>query len=111
MASIQYRLSSRVSMGMSEVLVRFYDNDRCAQRAKSRVYTPVVLWDSKEGLPALSKKCTKESVAACAARMKLEQIRSAVFARYLAEKDYADDGWLQRVIDDVMINKLRRKEA
>lgn len=105
MASIQYRLSGRVSCGMSEVLVRFYDGDRFSQRAKCRVFTPVALWDSKSGYPMTSKHVTKDSIAATAARMRLEQIRNKIFERYLSEQSTAGVGWLQKVIDDVMINK------
>lgn len=105
MATVQFRLSSRSSRGMSEVLVRFYDN-AAGFRAKSRVCCPTGEWDMVGGMPAISKKMTPQSIAAAAARMKLEQIRSVVFARWLNEKKTATDGWLQNVIDDIMIRKI-----
>ena len=104
MAALQYRLSSRVSHGMSEVLVRFYDGEQ-GFRAKGRVYCPVSEWDASDGMPRVSKRVTPQSIAATAARMKMEQIRSVVFARWLDERKYANAEWLQDVIDDIIIRK------
>lgn len=44
MATIQFRLSSRVSNGSAELLVRFYEGT-AAFRAKSRIHVPTDLWD------------------------------------------------------------------
>lgn len=45
MATIQFRLSSRVSNCSAELLVRFYEGT-AAFRAKSRIYVPTDLWDA-----------------------------------------------------------------
>ena len=104
MAAVQYRLSSRVYRGMSEVLMRFYDGP-FSQRAKCRVQCPVSEWDASDGMPVVSKRVTPHSVAASAARMKLEQIRSKVYTEWLNSGKKADEGWLQDVIDNIMIRK------
>ncbi|MBR3647107.1 MAG: hypothetical protein IKN59_01785 [Paludibacteraceae bacterium] len=98
-------MSTRNSNGMPEVLVRFWHGTSFSQRAKCRVYCPSSEWSAKDGMPSVSKRVTPQSISATACRMKLEQIRHIVYERWMTEQKTAGDGWLQSVIDDIMIRK------
>lgn len=100
MATLQYRLSSRVANGMAEVLVRFYDGTRFSQRAKSHVWCPVAAWSEEEGAPVLPKRATQSVSDISAARIKLDQMRDYIYERWRVEQFDARDGWLQQTIDD-----------
>lgn len=99
MATLQFRLSSRVTNGKAEVLVRFYEA-AFQERAKSRVFCPVSAWNEAEGLPTIPRRATSDTADISDARIKLEQLRDYVYERWFDEKYDARAGWLQQTIDD-----------
>ena len=104
MATLQYRLSSRVSNGNAEVLVRFYDGE-FSQRAKSHIYCPVSVWSAEEGMPVMPKRANTDVAEICEVRQKLDMLKEYVFSRWFAEQYDTYSGWLQEVVDDCFTHK------
>ena len=99
MATLQFRLSSRVSNGSAEVLVRFYDGS-FGQRAKSHVYCPVQAWSDTEQMPVMPRRASGNVAAISEARQKLDQLREYIYTHWQREQYDAREGWLQQTIDD-----------
>ncbi len=104
MATLQYRLSSRVSNGKAEVLVRFYDGE-FSQRAKSHIYCPVSAWSKEEGMPVMPKRANANVSEISEARQKLDMLKEYVFSHWFAEQYDTYAGWLQEVVDDCFTHK------
>lgn len=100
MATIQYRISTKVSNGHAELLVRFYDGRRFTQRAKSRVYVPVHAWNNKDGKIIVPKKISKETADLMQLQHRIDDLTTAIYNRWFAEQYDAAPGWLQSVIDE-----------
>jgi len=100
MATLQYRLSTRVSGDLAEVLVRFSGRRGFVQRAKSHVFCPVSAWDEKAGAVIVPRRLSPEVADIVDASAKLDRLRSVVFARWSQEQYDARDGWLQQTIDE-----------
>lgn len=99
MPTIKYRLSSRVQNGKAEVLARFYDG-KFSQRAKTRIAAPVSAWNVADGQLTIPHKITPESVSIRETQRKLDELSDAVYSRWWSDRFDAQDGWLQRVIDE-----------
>ncbi len=104
MATLQYRLSSRVSNGKAEILVRFYDGE-FSQRAKSHIYCPVSSWSAEEGMPVMPKRANADVAEISEARQKLDRLKEYVFSRWFSEQYDTYAGWLQEVVDDCFTHK------
>lgn len=101
MATVQYRLSSKVYDNRSEVLIRFYDGTRFSQRAKSHIVCPVSAWDSKEGMPVIPKKANTLVTEIVDVRQRLDGLREFIFSRWFAVLyDDLPSDWLQSVVDE-----------
>lgn len=104
MATIQFRLSSRVINGKAEVLVRFWDGS-FSQRAKSHIYCPTAAWSETEGMPIIPRRATTLISDISEARIKLEQLREYVYECWIVEQYDVRDGWLQETIDECFSHK------
>lgn len=106
MPNLIYTLSNRVTRGTAEVMVRFTGGRGYDQRAHTRVRVPVHLWDAANQSLIINKRYVSEdTILANDLQRKLDDIRQDVLIRFIAEKQFFSAGWLQRVIDDIMIPK------
>lgn len=108
MASVSYRLSSIVSNGRSEVLVRFYAGKFFSQRAKGRVYVPIEYWDVESGRLAIPKKVSVEVANLRELQANLDRMTDEIYNRWMSDQYDATDGWLQVVIDE--FHEIKKKE-
>jgi integrase len=98
MATIQYRLSSRVSNGKAEVLARFYDGS-VSMRAKTRIAVPVSFWDDKTGQLIAPRKISPETVEVRELQRTLDQLNDTICEEWWRERYNAGKNWLQDTID------------
>lgn len=106
MANIIYRLSAREVNGKNEILLRFY-HGRTEQRAHSHVYVPAHLWDDKAQHMVVNKRyVTSDTIIAQELQSKLDDISSAIMSRFIGTQ-IITDGWLQKVVDEVMMPGAR----
>lgn len=110
MATVQFRLSSRVSNGRAEVLVRFYNGDSFSQRAKTHVFCLVSSWSKQEELPAIPKRANADTVEVSDTRQKLEVIRECIYSRWQEEQYDVYEGWLQEVVDSSLTVKKKKTD-
>ncbi len=104
MANVQYRLSTRVVNGQAEVMMRFYASRTLDQRAHTRVYVPVHLWnEKKQRLNTSTRYVTAETATAAELQAKLDTLEQVVLSRYIHDQYATYPGWLQRVVDEAMI--------
>ncbi len=98
MPTVKYRISSRVSNGQAEVLVRFYDGS-FSQRAKSHIPVPVASWDDSAGALVVPKRLTPETLALREKQHELDALADFIIDAWWREQYDARDGWLQRKIE------------
>lgn len=110
MATLQYRLSSRVSNGKAEVLARFYDGTYFSQRAKTHVFCHVSAWSEQDGMPVMPRRANAIVADISEARQKLDHIKEYVFERWCQEQYDARDRWLQKTIDDSLNHKEKSRK-
>lgn len=112
MATLQYRLSSRVAHGKAELLVRFYDG-KFSQRAKTRIFVPAKAWNDKAGQLVLPNKITPESVSLRETQRVIDELTDYIYNAWWAYQYEAEEGWLQQTIDKFhnMPNKDKAAKA
>ena len=98
MATLQYRLSSRVSNGKAEVLARFYDGST-SQRAKTRIAVPVQFWNEQAGQLIPPRKMSPETVEGRDLPRTLDQLNDTICEAWWRERYDAGKNWLQDTID------------
>lgn len=98
MATLQYRLSSRVSNGKAEVLARFYDGST-SQRAKTRIAVPVQFWNEQAGQLIPPRKMSPETVEVRELQRTLDQLNDTICEAWWRERYDAGKNWLQDTID------------
>lgn len=102
MPNLIYTLSSRVTNGTAEVMVRFTGGRGYDQRAHSRVRVPIHLWDADNQSLVVNKRYVSEdTILAAELQGRLDHIEQEVLSRFLCEKHLFAPGWLQMVIDDI----------
>lgn len=99
MATLQYRLSSRIQNGKAEVLARFYDS-HFSQRAKTRILVPADAWDMDNGCLSVPRRTTPETVELRENQRLLDELNDAVYTAWWRDRYDARKGWLQSVIDE-----------
>ncbi len=99
MATVQYRLSSRIANGRAEVLVRFYDGDKFSQRAKTHMLVSVEAWDSKTGTLIVPRRTTPEVVEILEKQNLLDRLANSLYEAWWRDKYDMYNGWLQQVVD------------
>lgn len=103
-ANLIYTLSARVTNGTAEVMVRFTGGRGYDQRAHTRVRVPIHLWDADNHCLVVNKRYVSEdTILAADLQRKLDMITQEVLMRFISEKHLFVPGWLQRVIDDLMV--------
>jgi len=100
MPTTKFRISTRVHNGQAEVLARFYDGT-FSQRAKTHIPVPVDAWDDAAGALVIPKKLTPEALAIREKQHQLDVLSDAIADAWWREKYDADEGWLQRTIDNL----------
>lgn len=98
MATVQYRLSSRIKSGQAEVLVRFYDG-AISQRAKTRIAVPASAWDKTTNQLVLPRKVTPDAVELREKQRLLDQLTDTIYDAWWQDRFDITDDWLQNVID------------
>ena len=85
-------------------MVRFTAGRGYDQRAHTRVRVPIHLWDSDNRCLKINQRFVSEdTITATELQRKLDNITNDVLIRFVAEKHLFVPGWLQRVIDEIMI--------
>lgn len=100
MATVQYRLSSRINNGKAEVIVRFYSGSAFSQRAKTHIYCLASAWSKEEQMPVLPRRANSDVPDITETRQKLDTLRDYIFSRWFAEQYDTYKGWLQEVVDE-----------
>lgn len=84
--------------------MRFTGGRGYDQRAHTRVRVPIHLWDATNHCLIINKRYVSEdTILATDLQRKLDNITNDVLIRFIAEKHLFVPGWLQRVIDDLMV--------
>lgn len=106
MPTIQYRISSRIHGGKTELLARFY-NGNFSERAKTRIIVPADAWDAETERLIIPRRITPETAELHEIQQQLDQLTAAVYNAWYKDRFDATKGWLQQVIDDALNHKPR----
>lgn len=106
MATVHFRLSTKVTNGRAEVLMRFVGGRDIAMRAKTHVFCPVNAWSDSLEQVVVPKKISPETQSLRDIDIALQKLRHTIFMEWeRAQYDYTPD-WLQCVADQCAgINK------
>lgn len=95
-----YSISRRSQGGLAEIHVRFYNGRACDLRARTRIYAPVSIWNTREGRCNISRRYeSADNIAGREAQQRLDELAQRITNQYAQAGGRVDKEWLQRVCD------------
>lgn len=99
MAKINYEISSRVSAGQSEILMRFCGGHSVHFRAKSGLFCPPERWNATKKCIIIPRIQSQESIDLTKLQRKLDELESYLILEYINIGGEVPKGWLQEQIN------------